>query len=838
MSSVDETAATTEAEAEAASPDVAASPQEEALQDSKIAMEDSGTAEGHNTDDDSSSNQEAAEGEEDSFDDARFLSTVVEEEEDEDSPDSAFLVQDEKQQAQVADDNSIPLFQYSRLTGSLPRATAAASPNDQAQQTASPPFSTQRSCAILGKVILSSETTLSSTEGEAATSAGTSSPTRSSSTQTPTTSNNPTVLPAELWQQQPIPIAAYGFSDGRIWLVDAITGIAVAGPDQLVVRDSNRSKIIGLGLDASGTFLAALDEGGMCAIFELKYAVQLQSSTRRPATTTQQRRQQRQGNVFSSFVSAWTGGGGQSSRNVNEGNNATSESTTTETAEAEPDELVPTLTLASLQVQHISYPRSFGKPTCLALDPAYKRKRDKAFIAGFADGKLVLTKRGFVFQRRNDAVLYQAVKQDPFRGIEAIAWRGSLVAWADSSGVRLLDSDSLQRIAHVDRPSGARPSLYPTVSHVQPSLCFETSTRLLVAWGDCLLSLHVQERTVTTSSMGAEAQHSAGSSSGAVVRRRHVDCTMAWELDCISCDVVPLDAKHVVVLGLVPPANETDKGPIRNDVELQVVSRVDGTVVFADMLPLVRVAAEPKRRGRASPLESTEEYQLLSSFAVPRLDDASESQDLSSRWSYFGVTENNGVFCDSHLAWGLDKILFEDEDLGINSATKEHSAHDSDDESIDSDDYNYALSPFPETKERGQQRQLPPPPVMIVTSGSDAVLTRTRDLDDALSAALECKRPALALRRGLEHMRQLRRYRIEDLVNEYFRALLCLRESDVKEKRTLSMRRMKLAARAMPILLGGNMEAWEYWIAELKKLPGALFAVRNSLPVRGMWIIL
>ena len=62
-------------------------------------------------------------------------------------------------------------------------------------------------------------------------------------------------------------------------------------------------------------------------------------------------------------------------------------------------------------------------------------------MVGFADGRLMLTKRGILFQRRNDAILYQNSKGTG--GIEAIEWRGSLVAWANASGIKLFDVERM-----------------------------------------------------------------------------------------------------------------------------------------------------------------------------------------------------------------------------------------------------------------------------------------------------------------------------------------------------------------------------------------------------------
>lgn len=147
----------------------------------------------------------------------------------------------------------------------------------------------------------------------------------------------------------------------------------------------------------------------------------------------------------------------------------------------------------------------------MVIDPAYRRRREKGLIVGFENGRLVLTKRGMIFQRRTDSVLYTA-EEGP---IHTMTWRGSLLAWADPSGIRLMDVDQMVRIAHIDRPTGARPSLYPS-RVVWPSLCFETSQQLLVAWGDCLLSLYVHEqqpRNKSSSSAASSSDGEAGNSS-------------------------------------------------------------------------------------------------------------------------------------------------------------------------------------------------------------------------------------------------------------------------------------------------------------------------------------
>lgn len=398
---------------------------------------------------------------------------------------------DEDDGTDFEDSTEMPLFHYTRLLRSLPR--------DVNKTTGTPMLAVECTASVLGRVILNAESTLSE-------------PTTTNDSNPGTSSNEEAT---NLWYQQSLVLTALGFVDGRVILMDTLSGTAVTTNDQLNVRTDRREPIVALSMDATGTQLAAIDQGGLLAIFtDLKYRVQLRSTTVATAVARP--------TAFHSFFSAFTGG------TTNQA--ASSQEPTTATPVT--SDLVPTLTLANtslVAVQRVTYPSSFGRPTCLALDPAYKRRREKAWIVGFTSGRLVLTKRGMLFQRRNDAVVYQAIEADEC-GIQAVVWRGPLVAWADSSGIRLMDSDTQTRIAHVDRPAGARPTLYPTVSNLIPTLCFETSNKLLVAWGDCLLTLDVKEQqagrvvpiqdAVVMSTGASELQAATG---GAPVR-----CSALW----------------------------------------------------------------------------------------------------------------------------------------------------------------------------------------------------------------------------------------------------------------------------------------------------------------------
>lgn len=583
----------------------------------------------------------------------------------------------------------------------------------------------------------------------------------------------------------------------------------------------------------------------------------------------------------------------------------------------------PTLTAHVVQAARINYPTAWGPPTCMALDPSYRRRRDRSVLVGFASGRLLLTKRGTFFQRRNDTVLYQASMggggsggaggewsrsaaggtdssstnssstgstsskatkpsgDATYRGIETVVWRGALVAWADASGIKLLDMESLTRIAHIDRPTGARPSLYPTVRGLKPSLLFDTSQTLLVAWGDCLMEMNVREYVPPAVGDGTPGGSGGGSSSGndgsaEVKRRRTVECTMAWELDCVACGVVPFDADHVAVLGLIPLPDHSEgvgasgPGAATNDVEVQVISRRNGTVLYCDSLPVIK----PSPSSEGAP-DSMLAFRLLSTFALPRMEDAEETKNIQYLMEnvndegvlgiemefdvnqpLFPVVETSRgskkvEFRDPHLKWTIQSSLFDIEDSGYDrkkEGTDEEDHDDVDTNSVDSDDYEWVLRPIETIEAVRPTRAVEfnpkaPAPTMVVCTGSDAVVSLVSTVDDAVANALERHKCALALQRGLRHKRQLRRFDLDGLINRYLEAVLRLSPDEEKENQakksaprsasSLSLRRMQLAVKAMPVLLGDKVGLWERWARELEAIPGSLFVFRKYLPVRG-----
>jgi len=828
----------------------------------------------------------------------------------------------------AAEEEEMPLLYYKRLFGSLPRQKNVKKPNNN-DPAAAVPLATECTCSVLGKVVLNYSTTNQSEESHqhnTATTISSEHPPQSTSHTTSNTTasqqratapssndNNNTQqqhqegqdIPVKQWQDKPVSIAVLGFRDGSVRLVDAVTATAVvdtssssstndshaSSSSPLFVTDNHHRKpIVAVSMDASGTAFSAIDQAGNLTIWSVKYSLQYRAavvdhnrssnsnnSNRTPSpsksTTTA-------ASGFSKFF--WKQKEDPTPQTTTPATNSTENTAAAAASTATIPRLVPTLTLAEVKTQRWQYTfKEFGVPTCLSLDPAYSKSKQKVLVA-FESGKLVITSRNWMLQTEHTLLPYTGPVTAPdWRGIECLAWRGTVLAFGDCSGVKLYDTATLRPIAHVDRPTGARPSLYPETIAVQPQLCMETSRNLLVAWGDCLMDLQISEHsgrgggggtttsTTTNNAKAASSSESVASSSSAaspVVRKRHVTCAMAWGLDCVAAGVIPIDANHIGVLGLVHEDDESDdcieiddndetqnegspgaskhknKGSNNPEaeIELQIIDRNNGFVVHADLLTLVEPEEKPARRFRksnnatpAAPIH----YKLMSSFAVPRMEDAAELRELQGGdpgivASLVGGGTSTADFVDSHLRWNLKMVAYDD----IENASEMDDLMDTD--SVDSDDYGFIRRPMTANAE-----QFTPPPHILVASNFDLVVARVRSLDDAVSVALEHHKPATALRRALPRVRQLQRYSVNDLVGEYLKALLRLPKAQPDEgasvndalkkpPQQLSLRRMKLAAEALPILLGGNIDMWQTWVAELEKIPGALFVVRNFLPVR------
>ena len=436
----------------------------------------------------------------------------------------------------------------------------------------------------------------------------------------------------------------------------------------------------------------------------------------------------------------------------------------------------------------------------------------------------------------------------------------------------------MSRIAHIDKPTGARSSLYPTISSLKPCIIFEKSNSLLIGWGDCLMSLVVRD------SKSGGGTLSSGATTGVVqkdgvqpstttsnkARRKTVEASMAWELDCVACDAVPVDEKHVAVLGLVPSPSLMDGGEQSdndneqqttphqdysiaggdNMLELQIINRESGKSISNDRLPLLEGPQEQQqgdtKKSHITTANATE-FRLLSSFACPRMDDNAEWEALDN-YEKEAHGSSQGL-TDLHLQWDLDKDICS---IGyeIQSEAAIYDDTDNDDKSVSSnaasvcsDNYVFPLSePIGDILDSVTTGT--PPPIMAVVYSYDACLVQTRDVDDVISYTRSLGKPALALRQCLTHRQNARRHGLELLIDDFFLALLRMGSNGnvsarkkKQQQRPLSFSRLKIASESLPILLGGDARMWQRWIFMFSRIPGGLFVIREKIPVRGEIIL-
>ena len=117
----------------------------------------------------------------------------------------------------------------------------------------------------------------------------------------------------------------------------------------------------------------------------------------------------------------------------------------------------------------------FNQPLkCVCLENDSAAKINKSFIVGGATGQ-VIYHRTVWFAQKNVTLFTGA--DSP---VSAISWRGNIVAWADSSQVRLMDVTTQTAICYLCCPDGVGPhhTLLPC------SLFWESDCDLLVGWGD------------------------------------------------------------------------------------------------------------------------------------------------------------------------------------------------------------------------------------------------------------------------------------------------------------------------------------------------------------------
>jgi WD40 repeat protein len=171
----------------------------------------------------------------------------------------------------------------------------------------------------------------------------------------------------------------------------------------------------------------------------------------------------------------------------------------------------------------------FGKPVLsLALSQQYAE--DSTFLCGGMAAELVSSSRGWF--GRDNAVIHSG--EGP---VWAVAWKGSLIAWANDLGVKMYDIKTKERLTFINRSNkkgGPPPGAYPC------NLTFANETTLLIGWADSVKIAVVKPRLVR----------------GRVEPVRYVQIVAMFQTDFIVAGIAPMNEFLVYFVGCIPPNTE------------------------------------------------------------------------------------------------------------------------------------------------------------------------------------------------------------------------------------------------------------------------------------------
>jgi hypothetical protein len=167
----------------------------------------------------------------------------------------------------------------------------------------------------------------------------------------------------------------------------------------------------------------------------------------------------------------------------------------------------------------------------VSLDPVFTRKGTGQFASGGLAGQLMLRTKGWLFSQK-DQVLHKG--EGP---VTAVRWRGNLIAWANSAGVKVYDCKNNERISYIERDDrGTRPDLH------RCHLFWERDDLLLMGWERSVKIARVREKPLSDITIGLPT--------------RYVEIVGLFDTDYYICGLAPFE-KRLVILGFVIGDDET-----------------------------------------------------------------------------------------------------------------------------------------------------------------------------------------------------------------------------------------------------------------------------------------
>ncbi|XP_072108209.1 vacuolar protein sorting-associated protein 41 homolog isoform X1 [Mobula birostris] len=166
----------------------------------------------------------------------------------------------------------------------------------------------------------------------------------------------------------------------------------------------------------------------------------------------------------------------------------------------------------------------------VALHPQFSRSSSKQFITG--SNKLLLYERNWL-NRWKMTVLHEGEGT-----ITNVKWRGSLIAWSNSAGVKIYDASSKQRITNIARDNtDFRPDMYLC------SLCWKDNLTLIIGWATSVKVCVVKERDPTDLRD---------------LPNRYVEIVSAFESEFYISGLAPLGERLVLLMYVKEPLEQKD----------------------------------------------------------------------------------------------------------------------------------------------------------------------------------------------------------------------------------------------------------------------------------------
>lgn len=122
----------------------------------------------------------------------------------------------------------------------------------------------------------------------------------------------------------------------------------------------------------------------------------------------------------------------------------------------------------------------------LRLSPDFSRSRERALVTGGRSGRLHLLKKGWLFSGMAEKLLHEGEG-----AVIAAAWEGSLLAWGNEAGVKVMDIEREEPVCFVPVPPGV-----PPLDACPCRLVWESEASLLIAWGAEVRVVTIREKRI------------------------------------------------------------------------------------------------------------------------------------------------------------------------------------------------------------------------------------------------------------------------------------------------------------------------------------------------------